>query len=95
REIEGGQIENVYRLQVMNTSEAPRAFRLSVLGIPGIGIPDEAVIEVDGAASRLVPVRVRIERGAVAAGTHRIEFGIQSTDDPGVAVREKSVFIVR
>ncbi len=95
REVEGGMIENVYRLQIMNTSEAPRAYRLSVSGISGIRIPGEAVIEVEGAASRMVPVKVRVAPGAVAAGTHRIEFGIESTDDTSVAVREKSVFIVR
>jgi cytochrome c oxidase accessory protein FixG len=95
REVAGGMIENVYRLQIMNTSESARAYRLSVSGIPGIRIPGETVIEVDGAASRLVPVSVRIAPGAAAAGTHRIDFGIESTDDAGVAVREKSVFIVR
>jgi polyferredoxin len=95
REVEGGMIENVYRLQIMNTSESARAYRLSVSGIAGIRIPGETVIEVDGAASRMVPVKVRIEPGAAAAGTHRIDFGIESTDDAGVAVREKSVFIVR
>jgi len=95
REVAGGMIENVYRLQIMNTSESARAYRLSVSGIPGIRIPGETVIEVDGAASRLVPVKLRIEPGAAAAGTHRIDFGIESTDDASVAVREKSVFIVR
>ncbi|MEX0637865.1 MAG: 4Fe-4S dicluster domain-containing protein, partial [Burkholderiales bacterium] len=95
REVAGGMIENVYRLQIMNTSESARAYRLSVSGIPGIRISGETVIEVDGAASRMVPVSVRIAPGAVAAGTHRIDFGIESTDDANVAVREKSVFIVR
>jgi len=95
REVAGGMIENVYRLQIMNTSESARAYRLSVSGITGIRIPGETVIEVDGAASRMVPVKVRIEPAAAAAGTHRIDFGIESTDDAGVAVREKSVFIVR
>jgi cytochrome c oxidase accessory protein FixG len=95
REVAGGQIENVYRLQIMNTSESARAYRLSVSGIAGIRIPGETVIEVDGAASRMVPVSVRIAPGAAAAGTHRIDFGIESTDDASVAVREKSVFIVR
>jgi cytochrome c oxidase accessory protein FixG len=95
REVEGGLIENVYRLQIMNTSESARAYRLSVSGIAGIRIPGETVIEVDGAASRMVPVSVRIAPGAAAAGTHRIDFGIESTDDASVAVREKSVFIVR
>ncbi|MEX2240529.1 MAG: cytochrome c oxidase accessory protein CcoG [Burkholderiales bacterium] len=95
REVAGGLIENVYRLQIMNTSESARAYRLSVSGIPGIRIPGETVIEVDGAASRMVPVSVRIAPGAAEAGTHRIDFDIESTDDASVAVREKSVFIVR
>jgi cytochrome c oxidase accessory protein FixG len=95
REVEGGMIENVYRLQIMNTSESARAYRLSVSGIPGIRIPGDAVIEVDGAASRMVPVKVRIAPGAAAAGTHRVDFAIESADDASVAVREKSVFIVR
>jgi hypothetical protein len=79
----------------MNTSESARAYRLSVSGIPGIRIPGESVIEVDGAVSRMVPVKVRVAPGAAAAGTHRIDFGIESTDDASVAVREKSVFIIR
>jgi len=95
REVAGGIIENVYRLQIMNTSESARAYRLSVSGIQGIRIPGETVIEVDGAASRMVPVSVRVAPGAAAAGTHRIDFGIESTDDASVVVREKSVFIVR
>jgi cytochrome c oxidase accessory protein FixG len=95
REVEGGQIENVYRLQIMNTSEARRTFRLSVSGLSGLRIPGAALVEVGGAASRLVPVKVRLAPNAAAAGTHRIDFGIESTDDPRVAVREKSVFIVR
>jgi len=94
REVEGGMIENVYRLQMMNTAEDARAFRLTVSGLPGIALPGEAAVEVPGAASRMVPVRVRVPPGT-AAGTHRIEFGIESTDDAAVAVREKSVFIVR
>ncbi|HJS38346.1 MAG TPA: cytochrome c oxidase accessory protein CcoG [Burkholderiales bacterium] len=95
REVEGGLIENVYRLQIMNTAEGARAFRLSVSGLPGIRIPGETVVEIDGAASRMVPVKVQIAPGAAGAGTHRIEFAVQSTDEASVAVREKSVFIVR
>jgi cytochrome c oxidase accessory protein FixG len=95
REVEGGLIENVYRLQIMNTAEGARAFRVSVSGLPGIRIPGETVVEIDGAASRMVPVKVQLAPGAAGAGTHRIEFAVQSTDETGVAVREKSVFIVR
>ena len=36
REVEGGLIENVYRLQIMNTTEQARAFDINVTGLPGI-----------------------------------------------------------
>jgi cytochrome c oxidase accessory protein FixG len=94
REVEGGQIENVYRLQVMNVTERARSYRLSVSGLPGMRLAGDTVIDVDGAASRMIPVKVRAAPGT-APGTHRIEFGIDAADDPAVAVREKSVFIVR
>lgn len=40
-------------------------------------------------------VRVRADPGLLAPGAHRIEFQVRAADDPSVAVREKSVFIVR
>ena len=36
RVVEDGRIENVYRLQVMNTTEAPQQYRISVSGDPGV-----------------------------------------------------------
>jgi polyferredoxin len=94
REVEGGLIENVYRLQIMNTTEAERRFEVRAAGLPGIHVVSEPSVAVDAAASRMVPVRVRVPPGA-APGTHAIEFVVTALDDEGVAVREKSVFIVR
>ncbi len=93
REAEDGRIENVYRLQLMNTSETPRQFRLQVSGMAGAGIVDADVVALDGASTRAVPVRVRAE-GAGQAGSHRIEFTVTALDDPAVAVREEAAFIV-
>ncbi len=36
RRVDDGQIENVYRLQVMNATEARQQFRLAVTGLPGL-----------------------------------------------------------
>jgi cytochrome c oxidase accessory protein FixG len=95
REVAGGQIENVYRLQVMNTSETGRRFDIEVSGLPTLALAGERTLELDGAASRLLPVKLRVQPGAVAPGTHRIEFAVRAQDDAAVAVREQSVFIVR
>jgi cytochrome c oxidase accessory protein FixG len=95
REVEGGQIENVYRLQIMNTREAPQRFDIEVRGLPAAALAGEASVQLDGAAARMVPVRVRVPAGALAKGTHPMSFEVRARDDQRVAVREKSVFIVR
>ncbi len=38
RELDGGLIENVYRLQVMNATEEPLALQLNVTGLPGLAV---------------------------------------------------------
>ncbi|OGB20795.1 MAG: cytochrome c oxidase accessory protein CcoG [Burkholderiales bacterium RIFCSPLOWO2_02_FULL_57_36] len=94
REVEDGLIENVYRLQIMNTAETTHRYRISVSGIESIRLatPDEVVLE--GTASRGMPVKVRIARGNAAPGSNRIEFELRSLDGSNVVVKEKAVFIV-
>ena len=94
REVENGQIENVYRLQIINTAEITRRYRLSVSGIDSAMIASEPQIEVAGTQARLVPVRVQIRGGAAPPGSTPLMFRIEAIDDAGVAVREKSVFYV-
>ncbi len=94
REVEGGLIENVYRLQIMNTTEAERRFEIRVEGCPASTSRASARVGVDAAASRMVPVRVRVPPGE-AARHAPIEFVVRAVGVDGVAVREKSVFIVR
>jgi cytochrome c oxidase accessory protein FixG len=94
REVEGGVIENVYRLQIMNTTEQARAFDINVAGLPGIRVWGENITGVPAAETRMVPVRVRVD-AATAAGSHPIEFTVRALGVEGVEVREGAVFIVR
>jgi cytochrome c oxidase accessory protein FixG len=93
REVEGGWVENVYRLQVMNTTEAGRAFEITVKGLPEIHVWGEPTIGVPRATSRMVPVKVRA--APAAPGTYPIEFTVRALGVEGVVVTEESVFIVR
>ena len=94
REVEGGLIENVYRLQIMNTTEQARAFEITVSGLPGIQVWGENTTGVPATETRMVPVRVRAEAGA-AAGSHPIEFTVRAMGVQGVEVKEPAVFLVR
>ena len=95
REVEGGMIENVYRLQIMNTAEMKRKFVINASGLPTIFIAGEHEFELSGATTRMVPVKVRLLSEQVNPGTHRIEFTVSALDAEDVSVREKSVFIVK
>jgi cytochrome c oxidase accessory protein FixG len=93
REVEDGLVENVYRLQIMNTTEEGRAFQVSVRGLPDIHVWGEPTVGVPAATSRMVPIKVRA--APAPPGTHPIEFEVRALGVEGVAVREHSVFIVR
>jgi cytochrome c oxidase accessory protein FixG len=91
----GDDVENVYRLQIMNTTEASRVYEIRVDGLEDIHIEGEHRVEVDATGSRIVPLRVRVERDEVKPGTHPIEFSVRAVGAEKERVREKSVFIVR
>jgi cytochrome c oxidase accessory protein FixG len=95
REVEGGRIENVYRIQLMNTQEVPHRFRIAASGLPGIRVASESEVEVPAATTRQVPLRVQIDPGTTAKGSHRIEVEVKAVDDERIVAREQAVFLVR
>ncbi len=94
REVEDGMIENVYRLQMINSDETPRRYRIGVSGIDSVFVASETVVEVEKAGTRMVPVRVRIKPGIGQPGSNTVRFDISAEDDPSVAVHEKSTFYI-
>ena len=94
REVEDGMIENVYSLQIINTAEVGRRYRLTVSGIESARISSDSEVDVPRAEARLLPVRVRINGGAARPGTSKLMFQIEAVDDRAVVVREKSTFFV-
>ena len=94
REIEDGMIENVYRLQIMNTEETAHRYRISVSGIDGISLQGSTNIELAATESRGVPVNIRIPAGVGEKGSNKIFVTITDTDNPDVQVSEKAVFFV-
>jgi polyferredoxin len=94
REVEDDQIENVYRLQVMNTGESSHRYRLSVEGLKGAYVVENSVIDVAGATTRAVAVRVRAPADSSKHGSNKIAFSLAALDDKSLHVTEKAVFIV-
>ena len=94
RMVEQGRIENVYRLQLMNATEATQVYKLSVEGLPGVEIASESSVEVRATEVRSVAVRVQVPPNAAPSGSHPIEFKIEAQGDAKMKVQEKSVFMV-
>jgi len=93
RVVQDGNIENVYRLQVMNASEAVQHYKISATGQPGLRVTSDPVLMVPPTEERGVSVRVQAPPEAMAAGSHPMQFEIEALDAPG-HVSEKSTFMV-
>jgi cytochrome c oxidase accessory protein FixG len=93
REVEGGQIENVYRLQIMNTDEVPHAFEITAGGLPGIAVVGADRVEMAGATARGIPIRLRVPADAGKKGANRIQFTVRAADNPALSVTEKASFV--
>ncbi|MCE1185458.1 MAG: cytochrome c oxidase accessory protein CcoG [Rhodocyclales bacterium] len=94
REVEGGQIANVYNLHVMNMTEAPRRFVLKAEGLDGIKISPERPFEVDAAGLKAVTIEVTAPPESGKPGSNQIFIEVKAEDDPSVHVREKTVFLL-
>jgi len=93
READGGQVENVYRMQVSNTTEMRRVFTVTASGLPGLAVASETRFEVGPAAVASVPLRLLADAGQVAPGSHKISVEVRAADDPQIAVRETTTFL--
>ncbi|MDX5363814.1 MAG: cytochrome c oxidase accessory protein CcoG [Pseudazoarcus pumilus] len=91
REVEGGMIENVYRLQIMNMTELPREVVVDVSGIEGAQVVGSTLALLPAAGMESVSVNVRVPYDAVAPGVHEIAFEVTAED---LKVREQTTFIM-
>lgn len=94
RETDDGRIENVFNLKVMNTTETPKRYVISVVGLDGIELVDKGEVEVASAENREVTLQVRVSPEAGKAGANPIFFDIKAVDDPKIAVHEKASFLM-
>ncbi|NML18929.1 cytochrome c oxidase accessory protein CcoG [Azohydromonas caseinilytica] len=99
RLVEDGAVENVYRVLVMNATEAPQRYRIAVSGLPGLAVAGDTALELAPAAERSIPVSVRLPAEAAASlndRTQHIRFEVTQLADTGEAptVQEASTFIL-
>lgn len=94
RVAEDGMIENVYRLQIMNTDEVAHRYRIVVSGIDGIMLASPREVKLQDTESRSVPVTVRVAPGKGVPGPNQIMFELKAVDADSVRIKEKASFFV-
>jgi len=108
RLVEGGRIENVYRVQLMNATEQVQRFRIEVEGLDGATLAGWSDVDLGPTEVRWVPLAVQLPAGAARSlgpGAHPMRFRIvlvapAAADAAPDAARslaerhEKSTFVV-
>ena len=98
REVGQGEIENVYRLQIMNGLEQAQRYTVSVNGLPGLRISSDPQLEVQAVGIASLPIRLTLppELAAKRRGkTLPIVFEVQnSVNGRAESRQEKSTFYV-
>jgi cytochrome c oxidase accessory protein FixG len=91
RLVPGGNVENVYRLQITNATEEDEIYRISVAGLKGLSVASKKEFKVVAASSRTFSVSLQILDGLTSSGSHKIKFEIDAINKPE-HVSERSVF---
>ncbi len=94
RIVAGGQIENIYRVQLGNATEAPQRLQLSASGVAGVRVASETEVTVDAAADRWIVVRLQAPYGAASPGSHPVQLAVRSALDGAIEVSAKTTFLV-
>jgi len=94
READDGRIENVYNLKIMNTTEEPKRYVLSVEGMEGIELVGESSVEVGSAENHEITVVVRVPPDSGKTGANTIYFDVKAENHDKIAVHEKASFLM-
>ncbi len=99
RLVEDGRVENVYRVQLMNSTETAQRFHIEVTGLPDAVVTSQPDVDVGATQARWVALSVQMPPQAASAlgpGAHpmQVRITLSSEASRGVSLNEKSTFVV-
>jgi cytochrome c oxidase accessory protein FixG len=86
-------LENVYRLNVMNTTETRQRYKVQANGLAGLAVGSETTFELEPASVRSVPLRLQVPADEVPPGSHKVTIEVSSRNDAAIHVREHTTFL--
>ncbi|WP_020181891.1 cytochrome c oxidase accessory protein CcoG [Methylotenera sp. 1P/1] len=90
-----GHIENVYRLQITNTTESAHDYKITVHGIEQLSVIGQSTVKVNPASEQMFPISLQLPDGKITSGTHPIRFTIKATDMHALVVEESMFYVPR
>jgi cytochrome c oxidase accessory protein FixG len=101
RQVDDGEVENVYRLQVMNATETVRRITVAADGLPGLRLREPVSVELHPVEARWISLALRVPADTAhnqTPGAHEIHFTVTEpalADGSGAfSVTEKSTFVL-
>ena len=101
RIVDEGQVENLYRIQVMNATEREQRYKVRVSGLPQLSVAGGEDLRLAAAEAKWYTLSVRITPQAAAdlkPGVHPFHFEVERIDlvDDGTrtTATEKSTFVI-
>ncbi|MEM9533826.1 MAG: cytochrome c oxidase accessory protein CcoG [Pseudomonadota bacterium] len=92
RELADGRIENVYTLKVINMSDQPQTYALTVRGLEDVSL-ETPELRVPAGQAEAFPLRLQAPRAA-GAGSRPIDLTLTSTGDNPIEVQRDSRFFL-
>lgn len=92
READDGQIENTFRLRILNAGHAPRRLQVSLDQDQGLQLAGETALTIPAGEYGALTLNVRAEPGSLPQGPNRIDFRVSDQDDAALSASEKSKF---
>ena len=93
REVENGQIENLYRLQIINMDGQQHRYTISAKGIDGLTMATGNSLEIPALGTVEFNVKLRVDRLKLTKPSQPIYFTIQAEDAPKIVREAKSSFL--
>ncbi|EUJ10418.1 cytochrome c oxidase accessory protein FixG [Methylophilaceae bacterium 11] len=90
-----GHIENVYRLQITNTTESAHDYKITVDGIEQLSVIGQSTVKVNPASEQMFPISLQLPDGKITSGTHPIRFTIKATYLHALVVEESMFYVPR
>jgi len=88
-----GRIENSYTLKIVNMSEVPQTFKLSVKGLEGVRILTQTQVSVASGENRSLPTVVDVPPESIPQSNNEIIFHAQSETDASLKLETESRFV--